>query len=253
MKKYLFLFIGLVGFATVYDEQIAELLFARAQGFADFFYVYGEVPSLVLGTFAWLWVAKGLNDKNLHFVAILIAFGFGMSVVMQPLRYLGYFNIWMIPILAILMILLMRKFNQLMFQVNDQYFNYFLIIGITTLLAIALPQAIKLIWARPRPYRVFSGEAFQAWTIGLNLTLDNAYKSFPSGHSALAASLMTLAEFKPELKPNYYKLMMSCIGVYVGLMMISRMVRGDHYLSDVLFGMFLTIVIYRLSSKWVRK
>lgn len=242
-----------LGFATIYDEQIAEMLFAQAQGFADFFYVYGELPSLVLGTLAWLYVANSLTHKNKHLVASFIAFGFGLSVVIQPLRYLGMFNIWMIPILATLVLLLMRSFTRMQYKINDRYFNHCLIIGFTVLLAIIIPQTIKLIWARPRPYMVFNGASFQAWTIGFNLTLDNAYKSFPSGHSAVTASLISLAIFKPDLKPERYKFLMLCVGVYVGLMMISRMVRGDHYLSDVLFGVLITGVIFKLIQAKYRK
>jgi membrane-associated phospholipid phosphatase len=103
-----------------------------------------------------------------------------------------------------------------------------------------------MIWARPRPYVVFSGEEFQAWYLGFNLTLNNAYKSFPSGHSAVASSLIALNTLKLEIKTKYFGIMNLIISFYIGLVMISRMVRGDHYLSDVVFGGMISMTIFTL-------
>lgn len=246
MKKWFMLFIVLIGIATLFDEQVAMIVFNRDSLFTNLFYIYGELPSLILGAIAWLWTMLYLKNTNhpTWMIAFIIYLIFMMSIFIQPMRYLNQFEYWMIIIPLLISVIILKLSNKIEENILNQYHLYFLVIGMTIVLSIFLPQLIKLIWERPRPYVVFNGGDFQAWYIGFNFTFDNAYKSFPSGHSAVVASLLSLTVFRMELKARTYSLLKLTLFVYVFLMMISRMVRGDHYLSDVLIGTTISILIH---------
>lgn len=82
-------------------------------------------------------------------------------------------------------------------------------------------------------------------------------KSFPSGHvasGALVICLTALPALFDELKNKKYRIIINAvIWLYIVLLMVSRMVMGKHYLSDVLFGLLITIVCYVLSEKIIGK
>jgi hypothetical protein len=82
----------------------------------------------------------------------------------------------------------------------ETYKHHLIIITWKGLLAWFSPQIIKMIWAGPRPYVVFSGEQFQVWHVNFYLTFDTAYKSFLSDHSTVAASLVSLSVFISEME-----------------------------------------------------
>ena len=246
MKQWYIVFIVLIGLATFFDEPIAMIVFDRGSLFANLFYVFGELPSLIIGTGAWLWTSLYLKRHNKVFWKLTCVFylAFMISIFIQPLRYSNRFVCWMLVIPVILSVIVFRLFDKVKDEQLNRYHLHFLVIGLTVLSSILVPQFFKMIWERPRPYLVFSGIDFQAWYIGLNLTFDNAYKSFPSGHSAVAASLLSLTVFQVELKDRTFRLLKLTLFVYVLLMMVSRMVRGDHFLSDVLFGAVIPYLIY---------
>ena len=246
MKKWYFVFAILIGLATLFDEQIAMIVFNRDSLFANLFYTFGELPSLFLGTFAWLWTSIYLkrHDKVFWKLTCVFYLAFMISVFIQPIRYSNRFEYWMLVIPVILSVIVFRLFDKVKDEQLNRYHLHFLVIGLTVLSSILVPQFIKMIWERPRPYLVFSGIDFQAWYIGLNLTFDNDYKSLPSGHSAVAASLLSLTVFKSKMRESCFQALKWSIYFYVLLMMVSRMVRGDHYLSDVLFGAVIPYLIY---------
>ena len=246
MKKWYFVFVMLIGLATLFDEPIAIIVFNRDSLFANLFYAFGELPSLILGALAWLWTSLYLKKHN-HVSwkwTCVFYLAFMIGIFVQPPRYFNHFEYWMLIIPVILSLITFRLFDKVTDEQLNRYHLHFLIIGLTILFSILIPQLLKLIWERPRPYLVFSGIDFQAWYIGLNLTFDNVTKSFPSGHSAVAASLISLNAFKMELKNRTYKLLKFILFLYILMMMISRMIRGDHYLSDVLFGAVIPYLIY---------
>lgn len=74
----------------------------------------------------------------------------------------------------------------------------------------------------------------------LELVGKDAIKSFPSGHTASAASLITLAllpRFLPQLEKTHKKVLLwTAPTAYSALVALSRIIAGAHFLSDVAFG-----------------
>ena len=105
--------------------------------------------------------------------------------------------------------------------------------GIETLLAHGLAallvNGLKHLIGRPRPKFVHSGEwqFAPSWVSG--------YDSFPSGHSAASFAVATvLAKRFPALAPI-------CLGI-ASFVVLSRILRGSHFPTDVLGGAVFGIV-----------
>lgn len=102
--------------------------------------------------------------------------------------------------------------------------------GISALLAQVLKHAI----GRPRP-RLMHADAAFGWHPSLQVGLD----SFPSGHASASFALATvLAKYFPAFGAMAYGT--------AGLIAVSRVVRGSHYPTDVLGGLFLGIFVGHL-------
>ena len=102
---------------------------------------------------------------------------------------------------------------------------------ITFVLYLGLTSLLKIIVARPRPF------------VGLNNSLVenlNPNMSFPSGHAVSVFSLVRLMDFN---KIIFYLWMLIAI-----IISISRVYLGVHYLSDVIAGALIGLLIGELVS-----
>ena len=96
---------------------------------------------------------------------------------------------------------------------------------------------LKVIVGRPRPKLLFASGAYEFSWIGLGAD----HWSFPSGHAATAAALAAALWC---LWPRPLLL----YAVAAALVAASRVVMGAHYLSDVIMGAFIGIVVTRAIS-----
>lgn len=86
------------------------------------------------------------------------------------------------------------------------------------------------------------------WMIPQGLTTNNEFMSFPSGHSANAAIIMwitLLPSFVPALAKRETVLKLFAV-LWIGCVMISRVMMGAHFLSDVTMGMTLSLLLFYL-------
>ena len=141
----------------------------------------------------------------------------------------------------------------------------------TALLSQVLTHGLKDLAGRPR-YRAmfvmgdfsiyrkwFEFQAIPEITEDLKLYCATAdwFKSFPSGHTSAGACVVTLVGI-PSLfaKTNNLKskvITLVCVTVYVALVMLSRIIVGAHFLTDVVMGCLITVVSYLVSSFAVKK
>jgi membrane-associated phospholipid phosphatase len=95
-------------------------------------------------------------------------------------------------------------------------------------------DVLKVIVGRPRPKLLFASGAYEFSWIGLGAD----HWSFPSGHAATAAALAAALWC---LWPRPLLL----YAIAAALVAASRVVVGAHYLSDVVMGAFIGIVVTR--------
>ena len=109
----------------------------------------------------------------------------------------------------------------------------------TTILSGVLINIIKVIFGRARP-RLYIEEDLYGF---FWFKLDVLYRSFPSGHATTAMGVwLAFALLFPK-----YRFLFILIG---GIISLSRVIIGEHYLSDVLIGGWIgamtTLILYEV-------
>lgn len=114
-------------------------------------------------------------------------------------------------------------------------------------------QGLKVIWCRLRFRNMVDGAGFTPWwqpnltTEGREYLVaagsylpDDAFKSFPSGHTSSAGTLFSLIILPYIFKDEMPKWGVACCYVVpwlvTAIVALSRIVNGAHFLSDVTFG-----------------
>ena len=123
---------------------------------------------------------------------------------------------------------------------------------LTLLTETIMINLIKFGWSRVR-YRdmLESTKAFSAWYIPHGFTGNTEHTSFPSGHVA-NASVMLFITLLPNIYikfDKYKKLLSYSCYIWIGLIMVSRIMMGAHFLSDTIVGMWVTILILMMYVK----
>jgi membrane-associated phospholipid phosphatase len=125
---------------------------------------------------------------------------------------------------------------------------------------LGLVHALKWAVGRARPMEVlYSGEPFTAWyRIGPHFVTEGVYRgSFPSGHTAQAALLLTLvyviaaaARQRPPLRQASWGAGAFCL-FYVAGMGAARVMALSHWLTDVVAGLFMTWLGIHITYHWL--
>ena len=144
-------------------------------------------------------------------------------------------SLWFFLISIIFFIIfyfLKNKFKLLSFK--KTYLN-FLFLFLSILITGLITQILKHLIGRPRPNYFF--EKISSETNFFNF--DSAYHSFPSGHTstifvvALFCTLLT-----PRIKYIYF--------IFASLVSVSRIVVGAHYITDVLAGIVVAFIGFKI-------
>ena len=133
-----------------------------------------------------------------------------------------------------------------------------LIVALTVILSQIVVQGAKPIFNRVRfrtmnfleDYSYFSkwfsvkSQTFDTFEYLKILVGSDGYKSFPSGHTACGASLITLTlipEYCVKLQSKCIKILLNIFAYsYCALLGLSRILVGAHFLTDVVFSIIVT-------------
>lgn len=240
VKKSISVGVGCVLIASLfYDERWASFFYHPELKWAVWMQDYGQIPSLLLGLVLLILQAKQyqslLSKSTWTFSSFVLALGLGFhyGALMGLSRLEGMslgFGLYLILFYGLSKLDVNRYRSWI-------HFASWVFLG-----AAIFPHLLKVIWARPRYTEVLSGkEVFISWASLQWGTFEDRLMSFPSGHSAITASLFSLVfiPYQSKIKRNSVLLI---ILAYTILMMVSRLVLGQHYVSDVLVGVSLVLV-----------
>ena len=263
-KVYFFTALAiLLAIFTFTDLSISKAVYNPESSFGHFFEAFGELPGAIIGVFsmAALIITGKYDTKwktilfNLIFTVLLILFSF-MAAVM-PMNYLGGISMPLAGGLAAGYALVSLWIANILRKEESKNLREGAIIGILTFVAaIFVINIIKMCWGRLRfrsmvaPYNEFS-----LWFLPQRFTSNNEYMSFPSGHSANSAVIWwitLLPTFVSELRGKE-KCLKLVAGTWIVMVMISRVIMGAHFASDVTLGASLSIICFYLISKWVKR
>lgn len=272
----------------IYDLQINIALYNPNSFYAQIFQRLGEMPSYLTPAVAGcilFYQDWGRNKwekigwKVICGIVIFAGFYFGIghwfwkNFINKDLLYAAFYKI-LFTLMMTGVTLLCGLFVPKKAMKKLCWFAIFLIIAVA--LSNIIVQIMKMIWSRQR-FRVMYAdgknfEGFSPWylpqgftkrpesyiakyeaiDVGLGHGGNDAFKSFPSGHTVAAAASFGVIII-PEMYENMKKwkpLFWAIPIAYTVLVAISRIVAGAHYLSDVLFGGFAGYAVAAL-TRWV--
>lgn len=262
--KYLGLFfVVLILIGTFFDQQIAEMAYGHGKVFAKFFEIFGEAPVFIGLILALAYFArmadrsKVLGKIQLVVNGILgyaLSFGYSLILISYSKSEFGEGSNGAIGgsdyIIAVFIAIAI--FGVILYLLNrytkDQLarFKSVMILLIILFFVENLGvQLIKYVWGRPRFWSVHSGvNEFVPWYHINGPAASNEFRSFISGHTANSFVMIALYIFpKAENQALRNKLLVFAItwGCLTGL---SRVLLGQHYLTDVTFGGVFTILAF---------
>lgn len=254
--------------------------------FARFFEIFGEMPVYILCGFSLCTISIWFCKKYKNFattkpkkIALIVLIVFLLCLCIffywvafyKTTKYIGRlnnltFNVWIYIIQIACSLLLGCCSVALLFCAStstiDKLVYFALITLIMSALTNAIVQSLKPIFSRLR-YRAmtatndttFSG--FSNWyQPNFQNSLSDAqkaadlsndiFKSFPSGHTAGASSMLCLLclPFLFKQKKISKILIFVLCPLYVFVVGFSRIVMGAHFLSDVVFAMIVGYICF---------
>jgi membrane-associated PAP2 superfamily phosphatase len=128
---------------------------------------------------------------------------------------------------------------------HRRFVRYGLFILLSGLLGAGLitNMIFKEYWGHPRPDNIteFGGELAYLPPLAKGTAGDG--ESFPSGHVSIAFSFLAIWFLLRRTRPGLAKLCLIGVLVLGGLEGAGRIVRGRHFLSDVLWGAYIPYLV----------
>ncbi len=264
------LFVAAVAFASVYDYDISKNIAAVSELDEPLWTlildVMGEMPALLFSGFNMVVIVEYYKRKKEHknrgvilaisYILLVVCGFYPMFKLMKTLalhevitfgsslmKYAVYAASGIIVglIVGFIFLKITSKYSD---EKVSNYKNAALTcIGIAVSVLVII-NMLKMGFGRPRPWAVFGENvAFSSW---YQPHFFSGYRSFPSGHTANATMIIMLAVYFPKKR----KWLVPLLSLWIIAVAVSRLFAGAHFLSDVLFGCFFTLLICYI---WCRK
>ena len=245
---------------TFYDLPIAKAVYRVDSAYAKFFEIIGLITTPMAGifftisNFLTIRVAKKrVLSIILGWLSLIVFTGFNLlSVGMLNSRWLGV--IFLFDLLFIRFSMWANRYICSYAHVVE--LRKVMMVGlVATLVAVLGQTLIKYGFNRPRFITLTDPDSqFTYWFVRHPIAHDS---SFPSGHaaqSALSFMLVFLKNFLPKLRSKKWDITFWGLAIFITVStMISRMLLGVHYATDVWAGCFLTLLTISLTNWYVEK
>lgn len=237
--------------ATIFDFEITKTLSQAGGSWAVILESVGEAPALYFTAFNLSLICAYLRRRERLLGVACSFFGSLFCCMYATGRTLSYLTgAWLFPIsipvgagIAIVFLVLCLRLQP---ERLEKYFKIALACFMAALTTLVVVSLMKQLWGRVRYRQILADPAlaFTDW-YHINGLGQPTHVSFPSGHTANAAVIMMITLYFPRqkhwLQPALY--------FFIALMAVSRLFTGAHFLSDVLTGGAITLLIAEL---WVR-
>lgn len=255
IPRLVFFYIFAMVLATVFDYDISkniadpDLLWARVLEIA------GEPPALLFTAFNFSLLCSYTAKKKKYLLLALCALGTLIASCYAVGRTLGYiFGSWFfgvsLPVggvIALTLILILLK------QSDGFIYKYArtaaACVG-AALTVLAVVSFMKQLWGRVRFRQILadSSLSFTDWYV-INGFGEPSHVSFPSGHTSNACVIFMIQLYFPHRR----KTLTPILFAYIAVMAVSRIFAGAHYLSDVLTGAAISLLICELWSGIIKR
>ncbi|PPE04430.1 hypothetical protein EELLY_v1c01050 [Entomoplasma ellychniae] len=252
----LVLIISVFVIGSFYDLKIAEKLVNKESLYGQTFDIFGKIAIIIPLNFIIVGLVyhyvfyKGITKTQGSFIIIifeiLVLFIFLMieSIFFRSNKLLPLqFNALIIIIFDLIISYFWHKNIEL---VKDKNLVKKIILAIVFVLLIYLStEILKNVVSRPRPRNVIDGtyEYHAWWQFDWSNAIIGKNKSFPSGHTTSAMSLLApifVMNRKSVIVPINFAIALLFAILTAG----SRMVLAAHFLTDVTGAMIISIIIF---------
>lgn len=267
---FVLLWLCALGFATVYDLDISLAVADRNSVFGRIFEIAGEPPAILFASFNFSVLMAyrlrctelRLKDKLTAVLFFILSVG---TAVYTFVRTCNYCIDWLddrgigfrLDLVFYLLMLLAALITVTVFILSamtmdekrlHRIYSVAKSCAFAAAATFAIIWAFKLTWGRIR-FRQMGGDLtlFTPWYLPRGFT---GGFSFPSGHTANATVIFSVIHyfrFLPERLHRLKPLILTALGIWIVVVASSRVFAGAHYLSDVLFGMAITLAIVYFS------
>lgn len=257
----------LMAAGTFLDFRISSMIVHEESMYGRFFLLFGQFPVMLCGFAASAMLLRSLPQEGTEKIIfqVLSAGGIlggliGVKEIVENASGIGMI-LYILAELIIACALFYIVYRSCDTRNPAKLRRTALFILFTVLVTTVIVAFIKIPWGRPRYRSVIAVKdlEYQPWYVIGKKTRDafegildhEEFKSFPSGHTASAAYILTLVTLKnviPALKGQENLLMI--IGfTWIILTGLARIVSGAHFLTDVTAGFMITFTIMALIAK----
>lgn len=259
--------------------------------FGRFFETIGEMPIYLIVAFASAVIFHNVSRREKNFVTLIVKI-FAILVSVAMLYYMSYkifkylsqhygfedligsiedyiaYALFGCSITGFLFYLTRNLPNKFL----NKMLIWAITVWLTALLSQTITHSLKGIAARPRFRAMFviqDFNIFRSWFdfqgsvpelkedwVNFYGASKDWFKSFPSGHTSAAALLITLTTipvlFEKTNKKNVKILLNISVYLFIFAVMLSRIIVGAHFLTDVTMGLFITVISFVASRVIVK-
>lgn len=252
-------------YASFNDMAISNQLYGQMQGFGKLFEVIGGSPAYLL--IAGCGASLAYINKH-KIMQVCLSGGSVLSFTLFFKDMVGYaispggtdskasvgmeIKLVSLVLAIICFMIVLYGLNQIGKQVFLKYHKQLLVVLLVCLFQLFIQESTKIIFARPRYWSIVDGtNQFQNWYQARGPLVDNARMSFYSGHTANAY----MSIFASCLTNNrkLQRIIISAGLVFGTCTAISRIVMGQHFLSDVTMSFIVVITLFFFVTRYLNK
>jgi membrane-associated phospholipid phosphatase len=259
-------FAALLVIASFFDLQIDEYIYNPQSAFARFFAIVGMFPQDALLLLAPAMILAALFELRRTIKAAVTAAA-GVAVILVTAASL-YYNLpgiaqgtgISLTIVTAVVCFLILVFFLAALPFAKKKPGELLITALIGFIAFnvgyLILQTLKTTWGRMRFYKMDDPAVqFTKWYIPQGKSASDTFKSFPSGHSFSGMCAVWFAlwyNFIDALK-KYSPVILAAALLFGFSVMLSRMIYGRHFLSDVTVGAALSLASFALAKSLVTR
>lgn len=248
-----------LGIGSFFDLQINKIFYFRGNIIPEFFKITGEMPMIILTMTSAFFILRNestkLNKIQIAFLTLVfIAFPIGSALSIQS--YYGTINIFITFLISLFYFLISITITKVIKIKSDKFTKYLLFVIISIIAIFFLFNIMKNIWGRMRFHAMILENNFLGftnwWEIN-GIPKSESFRSFPSGHTAAAATtlVLTLIPFDPESKTSLFFKYVPVI--WTSFTAVSRILDGAHFLTDVSMAIIISGIVIITTYKLIEK
>lgn len=252
--------------SSTLDWDLSHQLINRDSHFGEFFNRFGEMPSF-LGLLFGVAILFGARNRRVgwrnglsHLISLPFIALFAFTLVFMPFRYVYEFDESGIPgsimtLIQILALLLFAVTMVMTYRIPSERFKRYrrqaALFIVFVIAEVLIVNITKVIWGRPRMRSLESIEQFHYWYQIAGPAAGEEFKSFPSGHTANGFTMIMFGALIPQDK-RQWQIGFTTFALLWGICVaLSRVLLGAHFLSDVIVGGYIAVVLFYLLRGWI--